>query len=115
MTTSNKIIASVVDSTLFIPLECLHNHFDSITYVFKKDGISTIKQEIVIGETNANDAVVLSGLNEGDKIFLSMPGDIQGDIRLLPHMNGKRRNNPKEEKTVGEPVANKGEASGEVK
>lgn len=115
MTTSNKIIASVVDSTLFIPLECLHNHFDSITYVFKKDGMSTIKQEIVIGETNANDAVVLSGLNEGDKIFLSMPGDIPGDIRLLPHMNGKRRNNPKEGKTVGEPVANKGKASVEVK
>jgi hypothetical protein len=115
MTTSNKIIASVVDSTLFIPLECLHSHFDSITYVVKKDGISTIKQEIVIGETNANEAVVLSGLNEGDKIFLSMPGDTQGEIRLLPQMNGKRRNNPKEEKAEGEPVANKGKESVEGK
>ena len=43
MTTSNKIIAKVIDNALVIPLECLHNQSDTITYVFKKEGINTVK------------------------------------------------------------------------
>lgn len=91
MTTSNKIIASVVESALFVPLESLHTHADSITYVFKKDGLNTIKQEVVVGETNANDAVITSGLAAADRIFLSIPsGMADSKIDLLPEMNGKR-------------------------
>lgn len=99
MTTSNKIIASVKDSALFIPLETLHSHFDTITFVYKKEGINTIKQEVMVGETNANDAVVLGGLQEGDKLFLSVPeGMEEKDFLLLPEMNGKRkRKDTKEE------------------
>lgn len=92
MTTSNKIVASVKDSALFVPLETLHSHFDTITYVYKREGASTIKQEVVIGETNANDAVVLGGLEEGDRLYLSIPeGFADDDFRLLPEMNGKRQ------------------------
>ena len=58
MTTSNKIVAHVIESALFIPLECLHSQSDTITYVFKKDGAGVVKQEIIVGEINANDAVV---------------------------------------------------------
>jgi HlyD family secretion protein len=99
MTTSNKIIASVIDSVLYIPLECLHSQYDSITYVFKKEGLVTTKQEVMIGETNANDAVILAGLQEGNKLFLSVPTGFENDeIKLLPEMNGKRKKpEPKEE------------------
>jgi HlyD family secretion protein len=98
MTTSNKIVASVKDSVLFIPLESLHSHFDTITYVYKKNGIKTIKQEVIVGETNANDAVVVKGLEEGERIFLSVPeGLADEDFNLLPEMNGKRKRNEKEE------------------
>ena len=92
MTTSNKILASVKDSALFIPLETLHNHFDTLTFVYKKDGINTIKQEVIIGETNANDAMILGGLDEGERIFLSVPEGLEdNDFRLLPQMKGKRK------------------------
>jgi len=92
MTTSNKIVASVKDSALFIPLESLHSHFDTITFVYMKDGINTIKQEVILGETNSNDAVVMKGLDEGDRIFLSVPEGLEDkDFRLLPEMNGKRK------------------------
>jgi HlyD family secretion protein len=97
MTTSNKIVASVKDNVMFIPLESLHSQADTITYVYKKDGIKTIKQEIVIGETNANDALIVKGLDEGDNIYLSVPkGFEEDDFNLLPELNGKRRK--KEEK-----------------
>ena len=92
MTTSNKIIASEVENVLYIPLECLHSQFDSITYVFKKSGIKTIKQEVTVGETNSNDAVVLYGLADEDRIFLSVPVGLEDqEIELLPQMNGKRK------------------------
>lgn len=92
MTTSNKIITSLIDNAVFIPLECLHNHLDSITYVYKRDGLNIVKQEVILGQTNANDAVVLRGLEEGDRVYLSLPaGQEDKDIRLLPEMDGKRK------------------------
>lgn len=101
MTTSNKIIATVIDDVLYIPLESLHSQADSITYVFKKDGLNTIKQEVVIGETNANDAVLLAGLVVDDRIFLSVPAGLGNQkIELLPEMNGKRKQ--KEEASAAE-------------
>lgn len=103
MTTSNKIIASVVENALYIPLECLHSQFDSITYVFKKDGITTVKQEVIVGETNANDAVILGGIQQGDKLYLSVPsGMSDAEIALLPEMNGKRRKDEPAEETTNE-------------
>ena len=98
MTTSNKIIASVIDSVLYVPLESLHSQFDSITYVFKKDGLKTVKQEVIVGDTNANDAVILGGLEKNDRIFLSIPSKLEEQkIELLPQLNGKRGKKDKEE------------------
>jgi len=98
MTTSNRILAHAIDSALFIPLESLHSQYDSITYVFKVDGLNIIKQEVIIGQTNANDAVVLSGLNESDKVFISMPADQEDkETILLPEMNGKRKKKEEQE------------------
>ena len=52
-----------------------------------------------MGETNANDAVILSGLEDGDRVYLSFPaGQEDKEIRLLPEMNGKRKKEDKEEK-----------------
>jgi multidrug efflux pump subunit AcrA (membrane-fusion protein) len=99
MTTGNRIIVKVVEDAMFIPLECLHNFSDTVTYVFMKDGINTVKQEVMIGETNVNDVIILGGLVESDKVFLSMPGGAKDDdIRLLKEMNGKRKKENREVK-----------------
>ena len=103
MTTSNKIITSLIDKSLFVALECLHSYFDTITYVYKREGLNIVKQEVIMGETNANDAVILGGLEVGDRVYLSLPvGQEDKDIRLLPEMNGKRKK--KEEEKPTEPV-----------
>lgn len=97
MTTSNKIIISVQDSATFIPLECLHSKDDSITYVYKKDGLSVEKQEVQIGENNMSEVLVLNGVKEGDRLYLSIPSGLEDDeISLLPQLNGKR-NLPKKQ------------------
>jgi HlyD family secretion protein len=105
MTTSNRIIAHVVADALYLPLECLHNEADSITFVYMRDGINTYKQEIIVGETNANEAVVTSGVNENDRIYLSVPAGMEGEeVRLLPEMNGKRKKKDEKENPVTPPV-----------
>lgn len=98
MTTSNRIIAHVIDSALYIPLECLHSQADSITFVYKKDGIKTTKQEVIVGHTNANDVVILGGLSPDDRVFLSVPSGMEADdIDLLKEMNGKRKKEKEEQ------------------
>lgn len=92
MTTSNKIVAHEVADALYIPLECLHSDHDTVTYVYKKNGASIVKQEVIVGETNANDVVVTGGLSENDRLFLSVPVGNEGEsVNLLPEMNGKRK------------------------
>jgi HlyD family secretion protein len=100
MTTSNKIVTNVQDSVLFVPLESLHSQFDSITYIFKKSGIKTIKQEVIVGATNANSAVIVAGIDASDRIYLSIPPGLEEQkIDLLPQLNGKRNKKDAEETT----------------
>lgn len=91
MTTSNRIITKEADSTLYIPLECLHSQYDSITYVFKKAGLNTIKQEVMLGEANTDHVIILAGLTASDRVFLSnVQGMDEDEIELIPEMDGKR-------------------------
>ena len=97
MTTSNKVVAKVMDSVNYVPLEGLHSLSDTIIFVYKKDGMNTVKQEVQVGETNSNEAVILSGLNVGDRIYLSIPTGMEdADVNLLPQLNGKRKKEDKE-------------------
>lgn len=106
MTTSNKIIASVVDSVLFVPLESLHSQHDSITYVFLKNGLNTVKQEVVVGDRNSNEAIILEGISENDRVFLSVPTGLDDQkIELLPSMNGKRTKKDEQKKSAATVVA----------
>ncbi|HEU5145658.1 MAG TPA: HlyD family efflux transporter periplasmic adaptor subunit [Chryseosolibacter sp.] len=102
MTTSNKIITSLVENALFVPLECLHSSHDTITFVYQREGLNIVKQEVMLGQTNANNAIILAGLEEGDRVYLSVPaGQEDKQIDLLPEMNGKRKK--KEEEKPLEP------------
>ncbi|MFM8834510.1 MAG: efflux RND transporter periplasmic adaptor subunit, partial [Cytophagales bacterium] len=106
MTTSNKIVAQVLPNVVYVPLESLHLHHDSVTYVFKKDGISINKQEVMVGENNSNEVVILAGIEANDQVYLSMPKDKEkDDVSLLPQLDGKRqkKNKPVEEVKKDEP------------
>jgi HlyD family secretion protein len=105
MTTSNKIVAQVIEDAIYVSLESLHSETDSVTYVFKQDGLNVIKQEVQVGETNSSDAVIKLGLAAGDKVFLSVPaGQEDEDVNLLKELNGKRKK--KEENEVKSPATN---------
>lgn len=91
MTTSNKIVVNKMDSVLSVPLESLHSHNDSIAFVYKRSGLKTTKQEVLVGETNSNAAIIKLGLEDGDKVYLSIPGGMEeSEINLIAELNGKR-------------------------
>lgn len=77
MTTSNRIIVAAVDDALSVPLETLHVA-DSVNFVFKKDGRSFVRQEVLLGLRNDNEAIVEVGLNPDDQVYISMPADTIG-------------------------------------
>ncbi len=62
MTTKNMIITDVIDSALFIPIECIHSN-DSLSYVYK----GSYKHQVILGKTNENEIIIRAGLEEGDE------------------------------------------------
>lgn len=90
MTTSNAILADEVSEALYIPLEAIHVESDSINYVYLNNGG---KQEVKLGIANANEVVVDMGLNEGDRVYLSIPkSGREQSVKLLKELDGKRGN-----------------------
>jgi HlyD family secretion protein len=77
MTTSNSIITKTYENVLYVPLEAVFSN-DSMTYVFKKN---RTRQVVVLGESNENQIIVEQGLDEGDKLLLSVPEN-QEDYRF---------------------------------
>lgn len=92
MTTSNIIVTQRLDSVVHVPLEVLHVYNDSINYVVKKGGAL---QEVKVGMTNSNEAVIEMGIEEGDVLYLSMPASAEGkEPTLIAELNGLRNLKP---------------------
>lgn len=85
MTTSNRIKIAYVENALAVPLETIHAD-DSLTYVYKKDGLNAILQEVDLGLVNENEAIIIKGIRENDELYLSLPSDTSGidRIRITP-------------------------------
>jgi multidrug efflux pump subunit AcrA (membrane-fusion protein) len=79
MTTKNRIITEVLESQVYVPIECVQAN-DSINYVYK----GSKKQQVIPGKSNENDIVILAGLEEGDEIYLEPPANAEKwSVRLL--------------------------------
>ena len=73
-----------MEDVLYVPVEALHVQGDSISYVYKKDGLSTVKQEVVLGQSNSDEVIVLNGLEEDDVVYLSDPEGMEDkELRRL--------------------------------
>ncbi|MEI6454713.1 MAG: efflux RND transporter periplasmic adaptor subunit [bacterium] len=72
MTTKNTILTSIVDSVLFIPIDAIFSS-DSVSFVYKMDGRSAVRQQVIVGLSNDNEIIIRSGLSENDEILLVPP------------------------------------------
>ncbi len=71
MTTSNEIVTYIYPDVVFIPLEALQS--DSLSFVYKKEGGSIVRQEVITGESNDDEVIVEYGLAKNDEIFITPP------------------------------------------
>ncbi len=70
MTTKNIIITDVIDSALFVPIECVYTG-DSISYVVTRNS----RKQVIVGKTNENEIIIKAGLEEGDDVYLVPPAN----------------------------------------
>jgi multidrug efflux pump subunit AcrA (membrane-fusion protein) len=82
MTTANEILVARLDSVLSIPLECVHTE-GPITFVYKRNGRSIVKQEVKLGLINENATVIQSGVGEKDDLLLTTPPE-SGKLKVVP-------------------------------
>ena len=68
MTTKNTIITDVIDSVIYIPIECVQNN-DSMSYVLT----SRNKKQIISGKNNENEIIIKAGLEKNEMIYLIHP------------------------------------------
>jgi len=80
MTTKNQIITDIIDSALYVPIECVHNN-DSLSFVY----LDHRKQQVVTGKSNDEDIVIRRGLKKGEEVYLYPPkGAEDWKLHLLP-------------------------------
>lgn len=81
MTTSNNIKIFDYEDVKYIPLEAFLS--DSIDYVIKKVGGDLVRQEVVRGPTNADNIIIIEGVEVGDELCISSVSDIE-TLKFIP-------------------------------
>ena len=74
MTTKNTIETNIIGDVLSCPIESIFNA-DSVTFVYKKNGGSAVRQQVIVGESNENEIIIKEGLSENDEVLLAPPED----------------------------------------
>jgi len=79
MTTSNQIITSAYSDVKYLPLDAVHTR-DSIHYVYTNN---PGRKQVAIGPSNENFVIIRQGLEEGEKVYLSVP-DNANEMEIVP-------------------------------
>ena len=72
MTSKNTIITASINNVIYAPIEAVISN-DSISYVFRKDGGSLLKQQVITGESNDNEIILKAGVSANDELLLLPP------------------------------------------
>ena len=94
MTTSNIIQTQTLSDILHVPLEALQGT-DSFSYVFKKSGVSVVKQEVRTGLSSSDRVEINEGLEEGDMVLLNAPAN-ESKLKVV-RLTGKPETAPKQQ------------------
>ena len=81
MSSSNDIVLTKSDSALFIPLNAVYKENGTL-FSYKKTDTGPVKQTIVTGLQNDQFIEIISGLEEGDLVYLEAPSPEQITAQL---------------------------------
>jgi RND family efflux transporter MFP subunit len=72
MTTGNAIETFTLDDVLYVPLEAVSSE-DGVPFVYRLNGGSVVKQEVITGALNDDEVIIVRGLEEDDRVLLTPP------------------------------------------
>lgn len=72
MTTSNSILIAQFDSVIHLPIDAVFGN-DTINWVYMNDGLRKLKRQVKVGQANENRVIIEKGLNDGEKVLLTIP------------------------------------------
>ena len=81
MTSTNIIIVQNLKDVLTLPRNAIFTE-ENISYVFKKEGLSTVKQQVALGGENETHVLIANGLQKGDRV-LTQPPKYAEDLNLI--------------------------------
>lgn len=71
-----EIITDTILSTLFVPVQAVFREGDDF-FVYRVKGKQADRAEVKIGKSSDTHVQIISGINEGDKVFLTIPDERQ--------------------------------------
>ena len=74
MTTGNAVETYAMREALYIPIEALANE-GGASFVYKKSGARTVRQEVEPGTMNDEEVVIVRGLVANDRVLLTPPAN----------------------------------------
>lgn len=81
MTSTNHIVVNSLKDVLMVPRQTVHIS-ESGFYVYKREGLSVVRQEIRTGGENDSYVWVTDGLKSGDRVYTHAPSKSQ-DIKMV--------------------------------
>ncbi len=81
MTSTNNIVVKSVQDVLIVPRQALFS-CDDIFFVYKREGLSTVKQEVRTGGENDYYVWITEGLTEGDRVYTHTPSK-SDEVKLV--------------------------------
>ena len=116
MTTVNQILTNSYKDVIHVPLEAVHNT-DTMSFAYT-DSPKT-RQIIDVGEANANNIIILEGLQEGQEVYLTIPeGSEEWPLKgldIYEKVKAKRLEEEKRMKEEGERLRNLQEQNRQMK
>lgn len=90
MTTNNRIVINAYEDVIYIPLKAVYGD-NSKAFVYKKKGLGTVRQEVVLGEQNSEYVLVNKGLDVNDQVLMQEPENTEKlkTLYLEPDMAAK--------------------------
>jgi len=102
MTTGNGIETMSLKNVLHVPLETVLNE-SGVPFVFRRNGLGVVKQEVETGAMNDDEIVITRGLDEGDRVLLSPPAE-KDKLALVRLPNSKAVQRPANGDTAVSPT-----------
>lgn len=119
MRCSGRILTGRVENVFFVPIQCVVSLGKS-SYIYIRQNNKSIRRKVTLGQSNESIVAITEGVNEGDKVMMVPPVQVDQAGKNKPGMGGEKdgkkptgdkADNPKDKRPEANPAAPSGKAA----